>query len=172
MLPHCRMSITEATLRDLRHRYNAAYTAYQSCVQALTEVTMSGKRPSPELLANEAKALHELTEARGKLLAALPEAQQNDGAVSVARPWRATKAPSHELIEIESQFSDLTDQDREHIVRLIDLAAEAPPTVQVEVRQRLTAPPKPVTQAELRGRVEAAIAYVVANRLTGTDRTD
>ena len=172
MLPEWRMPITEATLRDLRHRYNAAYTAYQSCVQALTEVTMSGKRPSPDLLANEANALHELTESRGRLLAALAEAQKDEGAVSVAPPWRATKAPSHELIEIASQFSDLTDQDREHLVRLIDLAAEATPTVQVEVRQRLTAPPKPATQAELRGRVEAAIAYVVANRLTGSDRTD
>ena len=166
------MPITEATLRDLRHRYNAAYTAYHGCVQALTEVTMSGKRPSPDLLANEANALHELTESRGRLLAALAEAQKDEGAVSVAPPWRATKAPSHELIEIASQFSDLTDQDREHLVRLIDLAAEATPTVQVEIRQRLTAPPKPATQAELRGRVEAAIAYVVANRLTGSDRTD
>src|SRR5689334_23235019 len=128
MLPHWRMSITEATVRDLRHRYNAAYTAYQSCVQALTEVTMSGKRPSPELLANEAKALHELTESRGRLLAALAEAQKDEGAVFVAQPWRATKAPSHELIQIASQFSDLTDQDRAHIKSLIDLAAEAPPT--------------------------------------------
>jgi len=166
------MPITEVTLRDLRHRYNAAYTAYQSCVQALTEVTMSGKRPSPELQANEARALHELTESRARLLAALAETEKDEGAARVARPWRATNSPSHELIEIASQFSELTDQDREHILTLIDLATEAPPTVQVEVRQRLTAPPKPVTQAELRGRVEAAIAYVVANRLTGNNVTD
>ena len=80
------MAITEATLRDLRQRYNAAYTAYQSCVLALNEVSMSGKRPSPELLANEAKALHELTEARGKLLAALAEGARDDGTVFVERP--------------------------------------------------------------------------------------
>ena len=65
------MSITEAALRDLRLIYNAAYTAYQSCVQALNEATTSGKHPSAQLIKNEAAALRELSDARAKLLAAL-----------------------------------------------------------------------------------------------------
>jgi len=64
-------SVTEAQLRELRHRYNAAYAAYQSCVIALNEAAMSGTHPSKELLGNEAKALRELNEARAKLLAAM-----------------------------------------------------------------------------------------------------
>jgi hypothetical protein len=64
---------TEAALQTLRMRYKAAYTAYQSCVRALTEASMSGALLSKELLENEAKALRELTEARGNLLAAMLE---------------------------------------------------------------------------------------------------
>jgi len=56
--------ITDAALRELRLRYNAAYSAYQSCVMALNEAIMSGQ--SAELL--EAKSLRELTESRAKLL--------------------------------------------------------------------------------------------------------
>ena len=65
------MTITEAALRDLRLVYNAAYTAYQACVHALNEATISGTPPSTELFKNEATALRNLTEARAKLLAAL-----------------------------------------------------------------------------------------------------
>lgn len=65
----------EANLRELRLRYNAAYTAYQSCVMALNEVAMSGQPASKLLLENEANALRELTEARGQLLAAMARAQ-------------------------------------------------------------------------------------------------
>ena len=54
-------------------RYNAAYTAYQSCVLALNDAAMSGKPPSKTLLENEARSLRELTEARGKLLAAMAD---------------------------------------------------------------------------------------------------
>jgi hypothetical protein len=62
---------SETELQALRLRYNAAYTAYRGCVHALNEASMSGELPSPALLENEARALRELTEARGKLLAAM-----------------------------------------------------------------------------------------------------
>jgi hypothetical protein len=61
----------EATLRTVRLRYNAAYTAYQSCVIAMNETAALGQAPSETLLANEAKSLGELNEARGNLLAAM-----------------------------------------------------------------------------------------------------
>jgi hypothetical protein len=66
-----RVIITEAELRDLRLRYNAAYAAYQSCVMALNEAILSGATPTDQLLENEAKALRELTESRANLLRAL-----------------------------------------------------------------------------------------------------
>jgi hypothetical protein len=62
---------SEADLRELRLRYNAAYSAYQSCLIALNEAAMSGQAASKALLENEAKALRELTEARGNLIAAM-----------------------------------------------------------------------------------------------------
>jgi hypothetical protein len=65
--------MTDRKLRELRLKYNAAYTAYQSCVIALNEAALSGQAPSAELLENEAKSLRELTEARAKLLAAMAE---------------------------------------------------------------------------------------------------
>ena len=65
--------VTEERLRELRLRYKAAYTAYQSCVLALNEAASSGKPPSPELLRIEATALLELNDARAKRLAALGE---------------------------------------------------------------------------------------------------
>jgi hypothetical protein len=65
----------EADLRELRLRYNAAYTAYQSCVMALNEAAISGREPAATLLQNEAKALRELGEARGQFLAAMARAR-------------------------------------------------------------------------------------------------
>jgi hypothetical protein len=62
---------TEADLRTLRMRYNAAYSAYQSCLIAINEAAATGQRASQQLLENEANALRELTEARGALLAAM-----------------------------------------------------------------------------------------------------
>jgi hypothetical protein len=62
---------SEADLRALRMRYNAAYAAYQSCLIALNEAAAIGQAPSKELLESEANALRELTEARGTLLAAM-----------------------------------------------------------------------------------------------------
>jgi len=60
--------IADHQLRELRQRYGAAHTAYQSCVLALNEAALLGEPPSKTLLGNEAKALGELTEARAKLL--------------------------------------------------------------------------------------------------------
>jgi hypothetical protein len=64
---------SETDLRELRLRYNAAYSAYQSCLIALNEVAMSGQAASKALLENEANALRELTEARGNLIAAMAQ---------------------------------------------------------------------------------------------------
>ena len=70
--------MTQDKLRELRLKYNAAYTAYQSCVLALNEAAMAGTKPSPELLENEAKALRELTEARRALLVGMAELTDGD----------------------------------------------------------------------------------------------
>ena len=64
-------------LRDLRLRYNAVYTAHQSCMRAVTEGRISGNAPAPELLANEVKALDELAEARRNLLAGILATNRN-----------------------------------------------------------------------------------------------
>jgi len=69
---------SEADLRQLRLRYNAAYSAYQNCVIALNEAAMSGQAASQELLQNEAAALRDLTEARAALLAAMSSATRRD----------------------------------------------------------------------------------------------
>ena len=66
---------TEAVLQELRMRYQAAYSAYQACVRAVTEATMSGASPSPTMLEQEAKALGALTELRAKILAAMADAE-------------------------------------------------------------------------------------------------
>jgi hypothetical protein len=64
------MPVSEDSLRELRQRYNAAYSAYQSCVEALTAASLNGEKPSAELL-EKAKALRELNEARAAYRAAL-----------------------------------------------------------------------------------------------------
>jgi hypothetical protein len=70
-LPVGMPTITDAELRELRLRYNAAYAAYQGCMIALNEAVMTGEAASPALLKKEAEALRELTEARGELLEAM-----------------------------------------------------------------------------------------------------
>jgi hypothetical protein len=62
---------SEAYLRELRLRYNAAFSAYQYCVIALAETALSGRAASPELLRCEAQALRDLIEARSHVLDAL-----------------------------------------------------------------------------------------------------
>jgi hypothetical protein len=66
---------TEAVLQELRMRYRTAYTAYQACVRAVTEATMSGSGPSPTMLEREAKALGALSELRAQVLAAMADGE-------------------------------------------------------------------------------------------------
>ena len=63
--------VAQAVLQELRMRYQAACTAYQACVRAVPEATMSGSTPSSLLFEQEAKALGALTKTRASLLAAM-----------------------------------------------------------------------------------------------------
>ena len=58
-------------LRELRHKYKAAYTSYMHCVQALSDASQAGIWPSAEVLRLEEAALNELTTLRQALLDAL-----------------------------------------------------------------------------------------------------
>lgn len=58
-------------LRELRHKYKAAYTGYMHCVQALSEASQNGVWPAAAVLQLEEKALNELTFLRQALLDAL-----------------------------------------------------------------------------------------------------
>ena len=58
-------------LRELRHKYKAAYTSYMHCVQALSDASQAGVLPSAEVLKLEEKALNDLTVLRRALLDAL-----------------------------------------------------------------------------------------------------
>jgi hypothetical protein len=58
-------------LRELRHKYKAAYTNYMHCVQALSDASHAGVLPSAEVLKLEDAALNELTKLRQELLDAL-----------------------------------------------------------------------------------------------------
>ena len=58
-------------LRELRHKYKAAYTSYMLCVQALSDASQTGVLPSAEVLELEDKAFDELTVLRQALLDAL-----------------------------------------------------------------------------------------------------
>jgi hypothetical protein len=58
-------------LRELRHKYKAAYTSYMQCVQALSDASQKGEWPSAEVLRLEDQALNELTTLRRRLLDAL-----------------------------------------------------------------------------------------------------
>jgi len=49
--------ISDNALREVRQRYNTAYTSYQSCVIALNEAAVVGQPPAKSLLDNEAKSL-------------------------------------------------------------------------------------------------------------------
>jgi hypothetical protein len=71
---------TEAHLRELRHRYNAALTAYRSCALALT-AQVSGI-DSQALRDRAAKAKRALDDARARLSAAL--SRTNGGSASEA----------------------------------------------------------------------------------------
>lgn len=58
-------------LRELRHKYKAAYTTYMQSVQALSDASQAGTWPPAEVLKNEEAALNDLTFARQALLDAL-----------------------------------------------------------------------------------------------------
>jgi len=58
-------------LRELRHKYKAAYTTYMHCVTALSDASEKGEWPTAELLRLEEQALSELTLSRHALLDAL-----------------------------------------------------------------------------------------------------
>ena len=58
-------------IRDLRHKYKAAYTTYLSCVQALSDASQRGAWPAPDVLGNEERAFNELSFLRQALLDAL-----------------------------------------------------------------------------------------------------
>jgi hypothetical protein len=58
-------------LRELRHKYKAAYTSYMQCVQTLSDASQAGVMPSAEVLKLENAALNDLTQLRQALLDAL-----------------------------------------------------------------------------------------------------
>jgi hypothetical protein len=58
-------------LRELRHKYKAAYTSYMHCVQALSDASQTGIMPAAEVLKLEEKAFNDLTALRQDLLDAL-----------------------------------------------------------------------------------------------------
>lgn len=58
-------------LRELRHKYKAAYTSYMQSVQALSDASQAGIWPSAEVLKLEEAALNHLTFVRQALLDAL-----------------------------------------------------------------------------------------------------
>jgi hypothetical protein len=58
-------------LRELRHRYKAAYTVYLTCVQALSDASQKGVWLSAEIREKEEKVFSELTFLRQALLDAL-----------------------------------------------------------------------------------------------------
>jgi hypothetical protein len=67
-------------LRELRHRYKAAYTSYMHSVQALSDASQKGLWPTSEVLKLEEQSLNELTFLRQALLDALyGHAMKNGG---------------------------------------------------------------------------------------------
>lgn len=58
-------------LRELRHKYKAAYTSYMHSVQALSDASQHGTWPTAAVLQLEEQALNELTFVRQALLDAL-----------------------------------------------------------------------------------------------------
>ena len=58
-------------LRELRHKYKAAYTSYMHCVQLLSDVSHAGVWPAHDVIKLEQDLFNELTVLRQKLLDAL-----------------------------------------------------------------------------------------------------
>lgn len=60
-------------LRQLRHKYKAAYTSYMQSVQALSDASQKGEWPAADVLATDRKAFNDLAFVRQLLLDALSE---------------------------------------------------------------------------------------------------
>ena len=58
-------------LRELRHRYKAAYTNYLHCVHEISDATQAGTWPDPEVLEREDQGYNEISFLRKALLDAL-----------------------------------------------------------------------------------------------------
>ena len=58
-------------LRELLHKYKAAYTSYMHCVHALSDLSHKGEWPSAQLLKLEQASLDDLVSRRHTLLDAL-----------------------------------------------------------------------------------------------------
>jgi len=58
-------------LRDLRHRYKAAYTTYMHSVQAVSDASQAGVWPPEGIRLQEEQAFQELSDLRQSLLDAL-----------------------------------------------------------------------------------------------------
>ena len=142
--------------RTLLTEYECAIALFERASRTLTRALVTGSVPRGEieaLIDAETKARDATALARLRLVnlwRATTDRQVDDGSQPL----------SPEVVAVMSQLSELDDEDRVLITQLIHLVAAAPRSVQDEVGQRLAAPPKPMSQAELRGRLEAVIAYL------------
>jgi hypothetical protein len=60
-------------LRELRHKYKAAYTSYMHCVQAFSDATERGEMPNDPIVEAESVAFTELMLVRHELMERLRE---------------------------------------------------------------------------------------------------
>lgn len=75
-------------LNELRHEFKRAYTAYLSCVQALSDASQRGVWLPDDVLKKEEKAINDLTRRRGALLDALYAHSKGQRTERVVRPPR------------------------------------------------------------------------------------
>jgi hypothetical protein len=80
-------------LQVLRLRFKAAYTAYMSAVQDISEASMRGQWPTAKMLQADEAALKELMTARSDLLAGLWDHTQKARAESATAPVQPKAAP-------------------------------------------------------------------------------
>jgi hypothetical protein len=66
--------MTRIEIDAVRSRYEAVFDAYRVHTLKLIERSKGGQQPSPQELAGEEQALHELTRVRRELLDALADA--------------------------------------------------------------------------------------------------
>ena len=151
----------ERDWRELLTEYQYAITLFERASRTLTRALLTSGVPRDDieaLVEAEAKAREATASARMRLVdlwRATKDLQVSD--------WMKPLSP--EVLEIARQFSELDEENSELIARLIQLVAAAPRSVHDEAGQRLMAPPQPTTAAEVRGRVEAVIAYIEGRAL-------